>query len=126
MMADVENVLNGETKFVKVKIENRAPVICGGSFELKLFGPVCHQSSAMVFWITNSMSAMDYWNIESFLLDGVSSIGGVENEFGGSVSIGFDPFLFRNEIEEGVSEQGKTKAVESNCAPYCSGIFDVK
>ena len=77
----------------------------------------------MVFWITNSMSTVDNWNIESFLLDGVSSIGGFENEFGGSVSIGFDPFLFRNEIEEGVSEQGKTKDVKSDRTPYRSGVL---
>ena len=100
--------MNGETKFVKVKIKNRAPVIRGGSFELKVFDPVGHQSSAMVFWITNSMSTMDYWNIESFFLDSVSSIGGVEDKFGGFVSVCFDPFLFGDEVEKGVSEYGKT------------------
>ena len=100
--------MNRETKFVEVKIKNRTPVIGGGRFELKLFDPICHQSSAVVFWITNSMSTVDYWNIELFLLDGVSSIGGVENEFSGFVSVCFDPFLFGDEVEEGVSEQGKT------------------
>ena len=104
MMAKVENILNGEAEFVEVIFKNCTPVISGSSFELKLLDPICHQSSAVVFWITNSMSAMDYWNIESFLLDGVSSIGGVENKFGGFVSVCFDPFLFGDEVEKGMSE----------------------
>ena len=89
-------------------VKNSTPVLCGSSFELKLLDPICHQSSAVVFWIVNAMSSMDYRNIESFFLDGVYSVGGVEDEFGGFVSVCLDPFLFRDEIEERVSEQGKT------------------
>ena len=100
--------MNGEAKFVKVIIKNCTPVVSGSSFELKLLDPICHQSSAVVFWIANAMSSMDYWNIESLFLDGVSSIGGVEDEFGGFVSVCLDPFLFGDEIEERVGEQGKT------------------
>ena len=96
--------MNGETEFVKVKIKNRTPVISGGSFELKLFDPIRHQSSTVVFWISNSVSAMDYWNIESFFLDGISSIGRVEDKFSGFVSVSFDPFTFRDEVKEGMSE----------------------
>ena len=95
-------------KFVEAIFKNFTPVISGSSFELKLLDPICHQSSAVVFWIANAISSMDYWNIESPFLDGVSSVGGVEDEFGGFVSVCLDPFLFRDEIEERVGEQGTT------------------
>jgi hypothetical protein len=91
-----------------VIVKNSTPVLCGSSFELKLLDPICHQSSAVVFWIANAMSSMNYRNIELFFLDGVSSVGGVEDEFGGFVSVCLDPFWFRDEVKERVGEQGKT------------------
>ena len=79
-MTEMEDVLSGKIKLIKMIIQNGTPIIGGGGFELKLFDPICHQSSAVVFWIANAMSFMDYWNIKSPFLDGVSSVGGVEDE----------------------------------------------
>ena len=61
----------------------------------------------MVHWVTNAVSSVEHRNIESLLLDSISPIGGVEDEFGGFVSVCFDPFLFWDEIEEGVGKQGE-------------------
>ena len=86
-------------------IQNGAPIIGGGDFELKLFNPVCHEGSAVVLRITNSVSSMNDWNVKSSLLDSESSVCGVKDELGGFVSVGTDPFLSGNEVEEGVGEE---------------------
>ena len=58
--------------------------------------------------VTDSMTTMDNRDVKSLFLDSKSSISGVEDEFGGFVSVCLDPFWFRNEVKERVGEQGKT------------------
>ena len=99
MMAKMEYILDGDAKFVKMVVEDGTPVICGGSLQLKLFNPICHESCAVMHRITYPMPSMDDWNIESSLLDGESSICGVEDEFGGLFFVRVDPILSRDNIE---------------------------
>ena len=60
----------------------------------------------MVLRITNSVSSMNDWNVKSFLLDSESSVCGIEDKLGGFIFVGINPFLSRDEVEEGVGEEG--------------------
>ena len=80
-MPEMEDVLSGYIKLIKVIIQNGTPIIGGGGFELKLIDPICHEGSAMMNRVTNAVTTMDDRDVKSFFLNGESTIGGVENKF---------------------------------------------
>ena len=80
-MPEMEDILSGKIKLIKVIIQNGTPIIGGGGFELKLFDPICHEGSAVMNRVTNAVATVDDRDVKSLFLDSESSIGGVEDEF---------------------------------------------
>ena len=80
-MTEMEDVSSGKVKFVKMIIQNGTPIVGGGGFELELFDPICHKSSAVMNRVANAVATVDDGDVKSLFLDSESSVGGVKNEF---------------------------------------------